>query len=139
MRAAGRADARREVPLERGVTVLVRELDVPGAARVLGGERAQGRADRGEIVRRQQPLRVQHRGVRDRGAHVVRHQPLIERVVFAGAVAQHPLIERRALVPQAAHGVLCCSAGDSAFTSATISVPVPSLVNTSPRMPSGER
>src|SRR5215469_3700524 len=132
------ADARRKPPLERGLPVLVRELDVPGAARMLGADLAEGSANGGEVGIRQQLLAVQHLGVRDRGAHVVRHEPLIECVVLAGGEAQHPLIEGRALVPQPRHDTPCCSAGGSALTSATIMVPLPSLVNTSARMPSGD-
>jgi hypothetical protein len=48
----GSAAARGQVPLERGLTVLVGELDVPLAARVLGGERAERLAQRGEVARR---------------------------------------------------------------------------------------
>src|SRR5438477_2117354 len=135
---AGVADAPGQAPLECRLAVLVGGLDAPGTARVLLRQRGEARADGDEILVREQTLGVQHRGVRDRGAHVVRHQAFIERAVLARGVMQHPLIERRALVPQPRHGVLCCSAGVSAFTSATISVPVPSLVNTSPRIPSGD-
>ena len=126
-----------EPPLERGVAILVGELDVPVPAGVLVGERAEAGADGLEVARAEQALRMQHLGMRDRGAHVVRHEALIERVVLARGELEHARIERRALVPQPRHGALCASAGDRALTSATISVPVPSLVNTSPRMPSG--
>ena len=136
---AGGAEARAQPPLESRLAVLLGELDVPLAARVACGERLERSADRGEILRRQQLLEVQHLGMGDRGAHIVGHQPLIERVILAGGVLEHALIERCALVPQARHGLLCCSAGLSALISATISVPVPSLVNTSARIPSGER
>ena len=129
--AAGLADALGEAPLERRVTVLVGELDVPGAARMLLGERAERRRQLREVGVREQPLRVEHLRVRERGAHVVGHEALIEGEVLAGRVAQHALIERCALVPQATHEAPCCSAGVRALTSATISVPVPSLVNTS--------
>src|SRR5690606_6246402 len=82
----------------------------------------------------------QHAGVGDGGAHVVLHQALVERVVFAGREGQHPVVERRALVPQAAHGQAfppCCSAALSAPTSLASGVPRPSLVDTSVRMLSG--
>ena len=65
-RAAGGADARGQAPLERGLAILVLELDVPGAARVLGAERRRAPlADRRQVRSRQQLLRVQHLGVRD--------------------------------------------------------------------------
>ncbi len=137
--APGRAQACGQVALERGVHVLVGELDVPATAGVLGGQLVERRAHAGELVRAEQALRVQHLGVRQRGAHIVGHETLIEREVLARAVAEHLRIERHALVPQPRHGGLCCSAGLSALMSATIMVPVPSLVNTSPRMPSGAR
>ena len=70
---------------------------------VLLAERREPIADQLQIPGRQQPLRVQHVGMRDRGAHVVAHQALIERMVFPGGVLQHPRIERRALVPQPCH------------------------------------
>jgi len=125
--------------LECGLTVFIRKLDVPRAACMLGGESLEGATQRGQVLGRQQPLRVQHLGVGDRGAYVVRHQPLIECMVLARGIFEHALIERRSLVPQTRHGAPCCSAGLRALMSATMSVPVPSLVNTSARIPSGER
>ena len=69
----------------------------------------------------------------------VRQESDISRMVLARGIFEHALIERRSLVPQTRHGAPCCSAGLSALMSATMSVPVPSLVNTSARIPSGER
>ena len=58
--SAACADALGQPPLERGLPVLIGELDVPGTARVLVGERRESLADGGEIGGRQQLLRVQH-------------------------------------------------------------------------------
>ena len=49
---------------------------------------------------------MQHLGVGDRGAHVVRDQAGVEEVVLAGRVAEHPLVERLPLVPEACHRAL---------------------------------
>jgi hypothetical protein len=46
---------------------------------------------------------VQHLGMGDRGAHVVRDQAGVKEVVLAGRVAEHPLVERLPLVPEACH------------------------------------
>ncbi len=136
---AGRADARGEMSLERRLPVLVVELDPPQSAGVLVGECAEPGADRLEVGGADQALRAQHLRVRDRGGDIVAHQPLVQRVVLAGGVFQDARIERRPRVPQPPHAGACCSAGVSALTSATINVPVPSLVNTSPRIPSADR
>ena len=66
---------------------------------VLRGERRERLVYGGEIVRGKQLLRVQHLGMRDRGTHVVRHEPLIECMVLACGVLEHPRIEWRTLVP----------------------------------------
>ena len=137
---AGVADARRQPALERGLAVLIGELDPPSALGVRGGERFQPVLDGFEVGGAQQPLRVQHLRMRDAGARVVGDQTVIERVVFACGPGEHPLIERCAFVPEAAHdGALpaASSAGASLPMSATTSVPVPSLVNTSARIASG--
>ena len=47
--AAGRADARGEALLERGLAVLVGELDLPLARGVFGGQRAQALANGGQV------------------------------------------------------------------------------------------
>src|SRR5690348_6293015 len=134
---AGRADARGQALLERGLAVFVGELDGPDAGGVFLAEPREPVADQHEIGGVEQLRRVQHLGVRDRGTHVVFHEPLVERVVVARGVPQHPLVEIDSLVPEPAHYLpLCCSAGVSALTSATISVPAPSFVKTSARMPS---
>ena len=127
----------REQRLERGLPVLEIERHGPLAARVGRGDLAQAVADRGEVGVVHQAGVVQHLGVRDRGLHVVGHQPVVERVVLAGGVAQHPLVERRALVPESRHCVAPCSAALSALVSATTSVPVPSLVKISASSASG--
>src|ERR1700733_2133742 len=125
----GRADTLSQAPLERTLAVLLGELDVPEPALMLIGERAEPGADLLEVLAGEELLCLQHLGMGNRGAHVIAHQALIER-----RVAQYALIERCALVPKSAHVPLCCSAGVSALMSCTISVPVPSLVNTSARM-----
>jgi hypothetical protein len=139
---AGRADARREAFLERGLAVFVGEFDLPLAGRVFRGERVQAVANGGKVGIGQEPHGVEHLGVRDGGAHVVLHQALVEGVVVTRRVREHTCIEGRAFVPEPAHGwpylPLCCSAGVSALTSATMSVPAPSLVNTSASRPSGD-
>src|SRR5207248_11035020 len=137
--AGGRSDEPGEAPPECRQALLVGERDAPLPARGALGVPQEAGADGIEIRDGEQPLPGEHLGVSDRGAHVVGNEPLVERVVLAGGVVQHPFIERRALVPQPLHGALSCSAGVSALTSATTRVPVPSLVNTSPRIPSGER
>ena len=136
---AGLANSRGKALLERGLPVFVGELDVPLAARVGCAEGEQAAFDRAVIGVGQELLCAQHRGMRDRRRDVVAHEPLIERVVLARRVGEDARVERRALVPEACHAPPpCCSAVLSALMSATISVPVPSLVNTSARMLSGE-
>src|SRR5262245_13271486 len=103
-----------------------------------GSNVVQGSADQIEICSRQQSSALQHFCVCDRGEDVVLHEALIQRMIFARGVREHPLIEWRSLVPEACHlAPPCCSAALSAFTSATMSVPVPSLVNTSASTLSG--
>ena len=126
-----RADALRQAILDRRLAILLVERDAPSALRVLladGGERA---AYRLMVRRRQKPLLREHVGVRRRGRDVVGHQTIVEQVVLARGVGEHALVERNTLVPQARHEAAVCSAGESAFRSATTSVPVPSFVNTS--------
>ena len=55
--AAGRADARGEALLERGLAVFVGELDLPLARGVLGAERGQALANGGQIRVGEQLLR----------------------------------------------------------------------------------
>src|SRR6188768_4112590 len=141
MHAATRgADARGESLLECSLAVFVSELDLPLARGMLGADGEESVADGLQVGVRQQLLGVEHFGMRDGGAHVVLDQALVERVVVTRGVREHPLVEIDAFVPEPAHegGYLfaCCSAADSALTSATISVPAPSFVNTSARMPS---
>ena len=93
-----------------------------------GGERA---AYRLMVRRRQQPPLREHVGMRRRGRDVVGHQTIVEQVVLARGVGEHALVERSTLVPEARHEAAVCSAGESAFKSATTKVPVPSFVNTS--------
>jgi hypothetical protein len=100
---AGVADPGRQAGLERGMDVLFLDGDLPGAGRVLRGERLEAVADRGQVVRRQQPGGVQHLGVGDRGADVVGDEAGVQPVVLAGGVAEHPGVERLPLVPQAGH------------------------------------
>ena len=65
-----------------------------------GGETV---ANRAQVRIVEQPGGVQHLGVGDRGAHVVLHQPLVERVVVTRGVREHPLVEFDALVPEPRH------------------------------------
>src|SRR5689334_1025249 len=137
---AGRANALGEPLLERGLPVFVGQLDLPRARRVLMADGGETVADRFQVRVGQQLLGIEHLRVRDRRAHVVLHEPFVQRVVVTGRIGQHALIELDALVPEPRHQTppICFSAAESAFTSATISVPAPSLVNTSARMPSGD-
>ncbi len=66
--AAGRADRCGQPVFKRGLAVLLVERDAPFAACVLGADLLQGMADRLQVPERQQALRVQHLGMRDRGA-----------------------------------------------------------------------
>src|SRR5262245_62842025 len=100
---------------------------------MLGGEFGQSVADRDQIIRGEQALGMQHLGMRDRGSDVVRHEPIVQRVILAGGVTQNALVERRPFVPQSAHPA-CCSAALRTLMFSTTSVPVPSFVNTSARM-----
>src|SRR6185295_8479001 len=98
---AGVADPLREASLQSGMAILILEADPPRARGVLLPQRLQTAADGREIFRRKQTHLVEHRGVSERGADIVRNEPLVEAMVLAGRVAQHPLVERLALVPQA--------------------------------------
>ena len=142
MRPPGFADALGQAVFERCLAVLVLERDAPFAARVLVADRLSPRECASRSVRGQQLRAVQHLRVRDRGAHVIEHQALVERMVLAGRVLQHALIERRALVPQPAHAVRALSAvllgGSQRLDVLDDQRPVPSLVNTSASMLSGE-
>jgi len=86
--------------------VLVGELDRPGARGVVVAESREPGADRLEVVGAEKSLRRQHLGVGDRGADVVRHQALVEPVVFAGRVGKDAFVERSSLVPEATHEAL---------------------------------
>ena len=80
---AGRPDAFGQAALQCGLPILVAELYLPQAALVLLGQRREPIADQLQVRCRQQPLRVQHVGMCDRGAYVVAHQTLIEREVLS--------------------------------------------------------
>ena len=97
------ADPLGEPALERAVHVLVRELDRPLARGVLRGERLEAVADRRAVGGREQTLGLEHPRVRDRRAHVVGHEPLVEHVILARGEAQDPLVERQTFVPEARH------------------------------------
>src|SRR6185503_20889853 len=101
--ATGGSDPLGQSPLERCLTILVSELDVPQPTGMLVGQGRQSVTDLLEIARRQQPFRMEHLRVRNRSAHVITHQALIETVVLASRVAQHPIVERRSLIPEACH------------------------------------
>src|SRR3569833_1317792 len=135
--AAGSPDPLGQPLLERRLPILVFQADVPFAPSMLLAERSQPGSDDLQVSRGKQLLGMQHLNMGKGGGHVISNQPLIERIIFAGRVLQHTAVERRALIPQTTHAD-CCSAGLSALTSATINVPVPSFVNTSPRIPSGD-
>ncbi len=100
---AGCADARRETLFESCLAVLVRQLDVPFAALVLGRDCREPRANRIQIRLREQFLCVEHLRMRYRCPHVVTDQALIQRVVLAGRVLKHTVVQRRTLVPEASH------------------------------------
>ena len=144
---AGLADPPREQCFERGLAILQLERNRPLATGMAIRNVLQSVANHDEVGLREQAALVQHFGVRDRSAHVVGHEAVVERVVFAGREAQHALIQWRALVPESCHGMdlllmsalaandagqfAPCSAGVSALVSATTSVPVPSFVKIS--------
>src|SRR5271170_12448 len=96
-------DALREPPLERRLPVFIGELDAPLPVRVLFAETLQGRADGLQIAGRQQPLRAEHARMRDRSAHVIGDQPLVQRVILAGGELKYPLVERCAFIPESCH------------------------------------
>ena len=136
--AAGRAQLLREPGLERGLAILELEGDPPLAARMRRTDLAQRVAYCSAVRGGQNSAGVQRLGVRDRGFDVIGHEPIVERMVFARGELEHPAVERRALVPEPRHAPpVPCSAGDSAFVSATTSVPVPSLVKISASSASG--
>ncbi len=101
--APGCSDSLGQPPLERCLTILVSELDVPQPTGMLIGKRGQSITDFLEIARRQELLRMEHLRVRNRSSYVVTHQALIEPVVLASRVAQDPIVEWRSLIPQACH------------------------------------
>jgi hypothetical protein len=68
---AGRADTRRQPPLERRLAVFVGELDLPVAGGMFRADRVEPFANGLQVRIRQQLLRVEHFRVRDRCAHVV--------------------------------------------------------------------
>ena len=91
---AGLADARDQQILQRRLPVLVLELHV---AIRRAHARRRSRSDLAIAARScggQQPLSVEHFRVRDRCAHVVGDEPIVERVILAGRVAQDALVER---------------------------------------------
>jgi hypothetical protein len=100
---AGFADALDQQILQSRLPVLVLELHAPLAARVRPADLAQALRDGGKIVGRDQALQVEHFRVRDRCAHVIGHETIVERMIFAGRVTQHALVEIRSLVPQPTH------------------------------------
>ena len=100
---AGLADPLRQAGLEGGVDVLVveRDLQSPAACSRASSSSPARMAARSSAAR--SPASCEHLGVGDRGAHVVGDEAGVEAVVLAGGVAQDPLVERLALVPEAAH------------------------------------
>ena len=134
---AGRADARRQQILDRGLAILLFERDAPAPERMLLADGRQGLANRLEVRRRQQPLSREHFRVRDRGSDVVAHQPIVQNMIVPRRVGEYACVERSSLVPEPRHvhsapsTALSCSAGLKAVRSATTSVPVPSLVKIS--------
>ena len=142
MNAAGaRADALRQAFLKRRVPILIGKLYAPLATRMLIRQSAEAGAHGCKVRILQEVCAVQHLGVGDRRRHVIANEPRIERVVLCGRVIKHARIESCVLIPQKTHrspryALAVISAGDRALTSWTTSVPVPSLVNTSPRIPS---
>ena len=100
---AGFADTLDQHVLQRRLPVLVLELHAPLAARVRPADLAQALRDGRKVVGRDQSLQVEHFRVRDRCAHVIGHETIVERMIFAGRVTQHALVEIRSLVPQPAH------------------------------------
>src|SRR3569833_805559 len=123
--------------LVRCLPILVIQADVTFDPSMLLAERSQPGSDDLQVSRGKQLLGMQHLNMGKGGGHVISNQPLIERIIFAGRVLQHTAVERRALIPQTTQ-TNKRTAGLSALTSATINVPVPSFVNTSPRIPSGD-
>jgi hypothetical protein len=106
--ATRRADARGQALLERSLSVFVGEFDLPLAGLVFRADGGEPVADGREVRVGEQSAGVQHGGVRERGAHVVAHQPLVQRVVVTRRVGEHPLVEIHALVPESAHGSVTC-------------------------------
>jgi hypothetical protein len=100
---AGLAHLASEQGLECGLSVLELERHGPVAARMPGSDFLEPSGDGGEIRVVQETGVVQHPGVRDGGAHVVGDETVVEGVVLAGRVVEHPLIERCALVPESSH------------------------------------
>jgi hypothetical protein len=84
------------------VHVLVLQRDLPGSLGVLLLQLFEPGADRLQISRRQKPHLVEHLGVGDRGADVIGHEAGVEPVILARGVAQDAVVQRLALVPQAA-------------------------------------
>ena len=109
--AAGRADARGQPRSRCAVWQSSSSSVMRHSPRGMRGADAPQRiADRREVRRRQQPLRVQHLARARSRPDVVAHQPLVEQVVLAGRVREYARIERRALVPQARHAVAAAAA-----------------------------
>jgi hypothetical protein len=81
--------------------VFLFQRHTPIAAVVRRADLTQAVANQLEILGRQQLAMMEHLGVSNGGAHVVGHEAVVERVIFARRVLEHTLIERLALVPQA--------------------------------------
>ncbi len=98
-----RADPVREPLFEGGLTVLVYQLDPPLAAGVLLADRSESGADCGQVGIRQKLLSVEHLSVRNRTAHVITDQTLIECVILPSRVLKYSVIEGSTLVPETTH------------------------------------
>ena len=136
--AAGRAQLLREPGLERGLAIFQLERDPPVAARMRRTDLTQPVAYCIAIRGAQYSTAMKRFRMGDRRQHVVGDQPIGERMILARSELEYPAVERRALVPEPRHAEPePCSAGESALTSATTSVPVPSLVKISASSASG--
>jgi hypothetical protein len=89
--------------LERGLAVFIGQRDGPLALGMFGADFGQALLDGLEVIGHDQPADCEHARMRNGRQHVVLDQPLVQRVVLARGEGQHAVVERRALVPQAAH------------------------------------
>src|SRR5210317_1033317 len=135
--AAGLTDVFRQPRLKRRMHVLVVERDLPFTFGETLFERAQTNTDRVAIIVGNEFLGGQHFRVSYRTTNVVGDESRIKKVVFARRVAENSFIQRQAFFPESAHVSSPCSSGVRALISSTTSVPVPSFVNTSSRILSG--